>query len=266
MATGPSDAAAPVAQTFQVQSVAGGTSNTAGVDFTINGSKGTGTAAGGKIIFQVAPTGGAGSSQNALGNALVIFNQSRIDVGNASNEATLNNPNPSGGVSLAINGTNYCYINTFNEFSLNNVGAFAWSGTSNAGATHDLLMTRAAAACLQLGKADAAAPVAQTLQVQNVVAGTSNTAGANFIIRRKPGDWNGCWRNACIQDGSGWYNGNKSKRTSYCLNTNRACRQSAAKRCYRQHRHWRRMPRMGFSTFQLVQDHRLEHQPRKPGA
>lgn len=69
---GAADAAAPVAQTLQVQSVVAGTSNTAGTNFTIKGSAGTGTGAGGSIIFQVAPAGTAGTAQNAYATALTI--------------------------------------------------------------------------------------------------------------------------------------------------------------------------------------------------
>lgn len=69
---GQADAASPVAQTLQVQNVVAGTSNTAGANFTINGSRGTGTGAGGSIIFQVAPAGTSGTSQNALATALTI--------------------------------------------------------------------------------------------------------------------------------------------------------------------------------------------------
>jgi hypothetical protein len=69
---GAADAAAPVAQTLTVQSVVAGTTNTAGTNFTIAGSKGTGTGAGGSIIFQVAPAGLTGSAQNALSTALTI--------------------------------------------------------------------------------------------------------------------------------------------------------------------------------------------------
>lgn len=46
----------------------------------------------------------------------------------------------------------------------------------------DTYIGRAGAAKLMLGQADAASPVAQTLSVQNVVAGTSNTAGAGFVV------------------------------------------------------------------------------------
>lgn len=66
LALGNIDAAAPVAQTLSVQNVIAGTSNTAGVDFTISGSQGTGTGIGGSLVFKTAPAGGAGSTQNAL--------------------------------------------------------------------------------------------------------------------------------------------------------------------------------------------------------
>ncbi len=69
---GAADAAAPVAQTLSVQSVVAGTTNTAGANLTITGSQGTGTGAGGSIIFQVAPAGSSGTSQNALVNSFII--------------------------------------------------------------------------------------------------------------------------------------------------------------------------------------------------
>lgn len=46
----------------------------------------------------------------------------------------------------------------------------------------DTILTRRAAANLRFGAADAAAPVAQKLSVQSVVAGTSNTAGGDLTI------------------------------------------------------------------------------------
>lgn len=69
---GAADAAAPVAQTLSVQSVVAGTTNTAGANLTITGSQGTGTGAGGSIVFQVAPAGTTGSAQNALTTAWQI--------------------------------------------------------------------------------------------------------------------------------------------------------------------------------------------------
>ena len=78
---GAADAAAPVAQTLAVQSVVAGTSNTAGTNFTIKGSQGTGTGAGGSIIFQTAPAGSSGTSQNALVTALVIDSSGNLGLG-----------------------------------------------------------------------------------------------------------------------------------------------------------------------------------------
>jgi hypothetical protein len=69
---GVADAASPVAQTLGVQSVVAGTTNTAGANFTIAGSQGTGTGAGGSIIFQVAPAGSSGTAQNALQNTFMV--------------------------------------------------------------------------------------------------------------------------------------------------------------------------------------------------
>ena len=71
---GAADAAAPVAQVTQVQNVVAGTSNTAGVNWTFNGSQGTGTGAGGDIIFQTAKAGTTGTSQNALVAAFTVKN------------------------------------------------------------------------------------------------------------------------------------------------------------------------------------------------
>lgn len=67
-----SEAAAPVAQTLGVQSVVAGTSNTAGANWTLRGSAGTGTGAGGSIIFQTAAAGGSGTAQNAFTTAFTL--------------------------------------------------------------------------------------------------------------------------------------------------------------------------------------------------
>jgi len=81
---GPPDAAAPVAMTLGAQSVSAGTSNTAGVDLTINGSRGTGAGAGGKIVLRTAAAGGSGSSQNALTAALTIDASQGVTVNNGT--------------------------------------------------------------------------------------------------------------------------------------------------------------------------------------
>jgi hypothetical protein len=71
---GAADAASPVAQTLSVQSIVAGQTNAsaAAYPFTITGSQGTGSGAGGSIVFKVAPAGGSGTAQNALVDALTI--------------------------------------------------------------------------------------------------------------------------------------------------------------------------------------------------
>jgi len=86
---GAADAAAPVAQTIGPQSVVAGTSNTAGANFTVRGSQGTGTGIGGDIIFQVAPAGSSGSAQNTLAQAMRVYNNKTVVVGAAYTVATL---------------------------------------------------------------------------------------------------------------------------------------------------------------------------------
>lgn len=69
---GAADAAAPVAQTFQVQSVVAGTSNVAGGNWTFRGSLSTGSGASGDIILQTGGTGAGAAVQNTAATALTI--------------------------------------------------------------------------------------------------------------------------------------------------------------------------------------------------
>jgi hypothetical protein len=57
-----------------------------------------------------------------------------------------------------------------------------WSSNSTVtpGTNPDTILRRSAAASVAFGSTDAAAPVAQKLSVQNVVGGTTNTAGATW--------------------------------------------------------------------------------------
>lgn len=71
---------------------------------------------------------------------------------------------------------------SFQYFALGSDIVQAWSSTTSANGSKDLFQRRVGAANIALGAVDAASPVAQTLSVQNVVAGTSNTAGANLTI------------------------------------------------------------------------------------
>jgi len=76
------DAASPVAQVLGVQGASG--SNVAGANFTITGSRGTGTGVGGNILFQTAAAGTSGSSQNALATAFTINQDGSVQLKSAT--------------------------------------------------------------------------------------------------------------------------------------------------------------------------------------
>lgn len=98
---GAADAAAPVAQTFGVQSVVAGTSNTAGANFTIRGSTSTGSGDPGAILFQTGGTGAAATAQNSFVSAWAIAggNQTLYPAGSLATNMTtgfLNIPGAAG--------------------------------------------------------------------------------------------------------------------------------------------------------------------------
>ena len=151
---GAADASPALAQTLSVQSVVAGTSNTAGAAFTITGSQGTGTGAGGSIVFQVAPAGSSGTAQNTLYNALTIASDAKLTIAS-------NNPvTPSTGLTqiamgdrgvvMSIYGTGYgtqpLYVSAPGGILVNNnTGAYVL------GASADVTVSRAAAGVVQVG-------------------------------------------------------------------------------------------------------------------
>jgi hypothetical protein len=179
---GAADAAAPVAQKLSVQSVATGTADTAGTAFTIAGSKGTGTGTAGAINLQIAPSGGAGSTPNSLATILSL----------AETGASITSP-AAAAIGLTVTGASAQTGNLL-DLTANGGGAGALFNIAADGALtlqDAAILTAPTAAQLQLGAADAAAPVAQTLGVQNVVTGTTDTAGATFIIAGSQGTGTG---------------------------------------------------------------------------
>lgn len=93
---GAADAASPVAQAVTMQSVVAGTSNTAGQNFTLSGSVGTGTGVGGSLLFKVARAGSTGTTQNTLTTAFTIDGTSGAPIFPSFTFATLPTP-PSNG-------------------------------------------------------------------------------------------------------------------------------------------------------------------------
>jgi hypothetical protein len=200
---GAADAASPIAQTLGVQNVVAGTSNTAGADFKIVGSQGTGTGAGGRILFETAAAGGSGTSQNALttpmyitptgGGGIIVPNISAGVPETAGANVGMHNGNgqlviSSGGSDVASIGT---YGNTFGAsfgLSIPPTGFIGWSssGTPEGGSfPPDTYLGRQGAANIQLGGFDAfGAATAQAFGPQGVHpgGGRTNLAGANWTI------------------------------------------------------------------------------------
>jgi hypothetical protein len=89
----------------------------------------------------------------------------------------------SGGANYLSITEQYAYlIGGSGMLALSSTSPFGWTSSTTARNALDLILTRKGAGNLLLGGPDAAAPVAQTLSVQSVVAGTSNTAGAIYNI------------------------------------------------------------------------------------
>jgi hypothetical protein len=169
---GAADAAAPVAQTLSVQSVVAGTTNTAGANLTITGSQGTGTGAGGSIIFQVAPAGTTGTAQNALSTALTIgpgrevTTSSYVDFGGS-------------GSSLAwiwANGNIGARLNTAG-LKLNQNLPLGWTGSNDSNAALDTILLRDAANTLALRNGTAA----QAFRLYNTYTDATTFERANIF-------------------------------------------------------------------------------------
>jgi len=198
---GSADAAAPVAQTLSVQGARGATdNNTAGVNFTVDGSLGTGNAASGDIIFRVGTPQAAGNAQHVAATALTLKNNGAG--GTAATQAIFNDGSAllpsivfSGASTSGLYNAagSFCYatggggsvplnIQATTALRLANYMKFGWVNGQSIDDNVDACLTRRSAANINLGAADAAAPVAQNLSVQGVAAGTADTPGTVFGI------------------------------------------------------------------------------------
>ena len=180
-----------VSQTLQVQSTTAGLSNLAGSPFFINGSRGTGTGAGGSIIFQVAPAGSSGTAQNAYSTALTLASDRTLLIG-GSDRAIIRG---TGGYLEFANTGNAAFLFYGSGYSagrdsitlepsasrvqVRSGGSFAWSSRdTHSNSTCDLFLTRDAANTLALRNGTSA----QKFRVYNTY--TSSTNYENFEI-----DW-----------------------------------------------------------------------------
>lgn len=136
MQLGPADAAAPGAQTLGIQNVVAGTLNTAGNTLVIAGSQGTGTGAGGSIVFQTAPAGASGTAQNALATALTIDSTQRATFAGSITAGAGNLPLSGAGTSIVWLG-GFATANGASPQTANGQRGIVTTGTLTAAALTD---------------------------------------------------------------------------------------------------------------------------------
>jgi hypothetical protein len=191
---GAADAATPVAQTLSVQSVVAGTTNSAGTNFTIDGSQGTGTGAGGSIIFRTAKATTSSSAVNSLTEAMSINSNGLITLLQAQ----------TGTGGLDLNG--YGLITSF-DWQLRNVNGFIGLGGNFSIA--DTRLYRDAAAILALRNGG----VAQTFRLYNTYTDATTFERLNLKwdtnvlkIGTEKGSVGGTGRALKLEAGAGFLN------------------------------------------------------------
>lgn len=197
---GAADAALPVAQTVNVQNVVAGTLNTTGPDTTINASRGTGNKAGGKIIFQAAPAGVSSTNQNALAQQFAVAPTGALEGQDSNSTITMSGGfltyKSFGSPGLSLGQTSFILGNlsaAFPSILMQGSGGGGRLGAINNG--------------ILIGGGDAANPVAQTLTVPSVTAGSSNIVGADWTIIGSKGTGTGAGGQLIFQTASGGTSG-----------------------------------------------------------
>lgn len=186
---GASDVASPVAQLIRVQNVVTGTSDTAGANFTIAGSQGTGTGAGGSIIWQVAPASTTGSTPNTLVTGASLSSAGIFDLNQSGSIIRLqganfafypNTDSTATGASIAIGVSALSTQNAAGSAAYNNVAIgyqAAAGGTLTTAAIKNVLIGFQAANSLTSGAANV------VIGYQAATSGTAlQSGGSNVII------------------------------------------------------------------------------------
>lgn len=192
--------AAPVAQTLTVQGRTG--TDVAGADWLHIGSLGAGSAASGKMIFQVGTPQASGSTRHVAATALTLQDvgtggtsapQALFADGTAAKPSIAAATYPGYGFSFASSSV-YVVANGISRVGVDNSGRVNFLQDASAirfRAAADTILTSPATATWQLGAAASATPVAQTLQAQGSRGGTdTDVAGANLTIQPGAGTGN----------------------------------------------------------------------------
>jgi hypothetical protein len=156
--------------------------NNAATTFTAFKINATDTASNAASLLMDLQVGGAsvffhrksGAAYGPLGTAAAVSYGATANVGTGLFFPSATN------LGFSVNGTSQFNIST-TSLSVPSTSIFGFS-VGAIGTAVDTILTRRGVANLRFGAADAAAPVAQKLSVQSVVAGTSNTAGGDLTI------------------------------------------------------------------------------------
>ena len=191
---GEQDAASPVAQTIQVQSVVAGTTNTAGQDWSRYGSKGTGTGAGGSHKWYTSPAGSTGTAQNAGVLAMQLTSAGHLLVGNPAagfsntgiNALGMNlgtaSTAPPAGEQIGFYKTNI-KVGAFEmgvRLKNNDTFNYEWSSTSVYSGASDTNLSRISAGVIGVGTGTHGS-VAGSLQLTSITA-SGGVAAAGFTL------------------------------------------------------------------------------------
>jgi len=168
-------------------------------------STGTATVPSGDLVIAGAATvpGLSATGEGFIG--ISTTNGLIIEGSGSSNDIELLNSASGLACDIPHSGNGMNCVGQLQAATLNSTGNITSSGSLTVTSAGQLdfsvrgLLTSPAAQKIQLGAADAASPLAQTLLVQNVVAGTSNTAGGTLTLQGSVGTGSGSNGGVIIQ-------------------------------------------------------------------
>ncbi len=181
---GAPDASSAAAQTLQVQSVVAGTTNAAGADFSIYGSKSTGTGAGGSIKFYTSPAGSTGSAQNAGALAMTIDSTKLVTFANNLQGPSSWDLQANSSIRLYFNSTTFeTYYFAPGDMRVANSVLLQWSSSANISGTMDTILSRKAAGILKVSSASTGGVINfDPVAVASLPAAATAGAGARGFV------------------------------------------------------------------------------------
>ena len=170
----------PVAQTLQAQSAITGT-DLAGSNFTINASRGTGAGVAGNIVFNGAPHGSTGSSQNAYAPILTLNGDTKAVTFNGLGGSTAIQ---NSGSNAALISTNMLLVggNSVTQLGISTAGivtrntyVIGWSADGNVAGSPVSLLSGNGANAVRVGAYPSATPAA----MNTLIIGESPRSGTD---------------------------------------------------------------------------------------